>query len=114
MTVAVKKDRGMETMLQPGNKFAVSMVPEAQEKAVMKVGRGWGGWGVTHTQRTSTTLHIPPHVCHMPCAPVCAQCADLCWASYAAPICNLEHVQYVGPHMFHLKLCKSLTGRCPV
>lgn len=37
VTVAVKKDRGMETMLQPGNKFAISMVPEAQEKAVMKV-----------------------------------------------------------------------------
>jgi flavin reductase (DIM6/NTAB) family NADH-FMN oxidoreductase RutF len=36
VTVAVKKDRGMETMLQPGNKFAISMVPEAQEKAIMK------------------------------------------------------------------------------
>lgn len=38
VTVAVRKDRGIETKLQPGNKFALSMVPEAQEKAVMKVG----------------------------------------------------------------------------
>lgn len=37
ITIAVKKDRGMETMLQPGNAFAVSMVPETQEKVVMKV-----------------------------------------------------------------------------
>jgi flavin reductase (DIM6/NTAB) family NADH-FMN oxidoreductase RutF len=35
----VKKDRGMETMLQPGNTFAVSMVPESQEKPIMKVRR---------------------------------------------------------------------------
>jgi hypothetical protein len=27
----------METMLQPGNAFAVSMVPESQEKPIMKV-----------------------------------------------------------------------------
>ncbi|KAF6262522.1 flavodoxin-like protein [Scenedesmus sp. NREL 46B-D3] len=36
ITIAVKKDRGMETMLQPGNAFAVSMVPESQEKPIMK------------------------------------------------------------------------------
>lgn len=36
VTVAVKKDRVMESKLQPGNKFAVSMVPEQQEKAIMK------------------------------------------------------------------------------
>ncbi|KAF8073046.1 dfa6 [Scenedesmus sp. PABB004] len=36
ITIAVKKDRGMETMLTPGNAFAVSMVPESQERAVMK------------------------------------------------------------------------------
>jgi hypothetical protein len=39
ITIAVKKDRGMETMLQPGNAFAVSMVPESQEKPIMKVRR---------------------------------------------------------------------------
>jgi flavin reductase (DIM6/NTAB) family NADH-FMN oxidoreductase RutF len=39
ITIAVKKDRGMETMLQPGNTFAVSMVPESLEKPIMKVGR---------------------------------------------------------------------------
>eukprot|EP00882_Tetradesmus_deserticola_P003043 GHRQ01003230.1.p1 GENE.GHRQ01003230.1~~GHRQ01003230.1.p1 ORF type:complete len:731 (+),score=313.16 GHRQ01003230.1:222-2414(+) len=36
ITIAVKKDRGMETMLQPGNAFAVSMVPESKEKPIMK------------------------------------------------------------------------------
>lgn len=36
ITIAVKKDRGMETMLQPGNTFAVSMVPERLEKPIMK------------------------------------------------------------------------------
>lgn len=41
ITIAVKKDRGMETMLQPGNAFAVSMVPESQEKVVMKVRHAW-------------------------------------------------------------------------
>lgn len=43
ITIAVKKDRGMETMLQPGNTFAVSMVPERLEKPIMKV-RGRAGW----------------------------------------------------------------------
>jgi flavin reductase (DIM6/NTAB) family NADH-FMN oxidoreductase RutF len=37
ITVSVKKDRTLETMLQPGNPFAVSMVPESQAKRVRKV-----------------------------------------------------------------------------
>lgn len=37
ITVSVKKDRTLETMLQPGNPFAVSMVTESQAKRVGKV-----------------------------------------------------------------------------
>lgn len=37
VTVAVRKDRTLETMLQPGRAFAVSMVTEAHAKRVMKV-----------------------------------------------------------------------------
>jgi len=36
ITVAVKKDRTLETMLQPGNGFAVSMVAESQAKRIRK------------------------------------------------------------------------------
>ena len=37
ITVSIKKDRTIETMLQPGNAFAVSMVTEAQAKRIRKV-----------------------------------------------------------------------------
>lgn len=37
ITVSVKKDRTLETMLQPGNPFAVSMVTEQHAKRVRKV-----------------------------------------------------------------------------
>jgi hypothetical protein len=52
LTVAVRKDRGMETLLTPGKRFAMSMLAEGKHKAVQKVGRqgravaaGWGGGG---------------------------------------------------------------------
>ena len=41
--MSVRKDRGIETKLKPGNKFALSLVPESQEKAVMKVCTGRRG-----------------------------------------------------------------------
>lgn len=41
LTISVKKDRAMEPLLMIGNNFAVSMVAEGKEKAVMK---RWG-WG---------------------------------------------------------------------
>jgi len=36
LTVAVKKDRAMEPLLQVGNRFAISMVPEGGERRVMR------------------------------------------------------------------------------
>ena len=44
ITVSVKKDRTLETMLQPGNPFAVSMVTESQAKRVRKVSPGAVGF----------------------------------------------------------------------
>ncbi len=37
MTVSIRKSRTLETMLQPGNPFAISMVTESQAKRVRKV-----------------------------------------------------------------------------
>ncbi|GBF88523.1 hypothetical protein Rsub_01238 [Raphidocelis subcapitata] len=37
LTIAVKKDRAMETTMTPGNKFAVSMLAEGRYKSAMKV-----------------------------------------------------------------------------
>lgn len=37
LTVAVKKDRGLSTMMTPGNKFAMSMLAEGKYKNTMKV-----------------------------------------------------------------------------
>jgi hypothetical protein len=48
--VAIKKDRGMDTMLAPGAAFAVSLVPESKERNVMKVRQGRQGWVVVHAR----------------------------------------------------------------
>jgi hypothetical protein len=42
LTLAVKKDRGMESLLTPGKKFAMSMLAEGRFKPAMKAG-GWDG-----------------------------------------------------------------------
>jgi len=44
LTLAVKKDRAIQTMLTPGSKFAMSMLAEGKYKQAMKVGC-LGGWG---------------------------------------------------------------------
>jgi flavin reductase (DIM6/NTAB) family NADH-FMN oxidoreductase RutF len=46
ITVSVKKDRTLETMLQPGNAFAVSMVTESQAKRVRRVSGHTRPWCV--------------------------------------------------------------------
>lgn len=53
ITVSVKKDRTLETMLQPGNAFAVSMITESQAKRVRKV-----------RQQLQYTQHRSPSVDH--------------------------------------------------
>jgi flavin reductase (DIM6/NTAB) family NADH-FMN oxidoreductase RutF len=42
VTVSIRKSRTLETMLMPGNPFAISMVAESQAKRVRKVrGQCW-------------------------------------------------------------------------
>jgi len=57
----VKKDRTLETMLQPGNGFAVSMVTESQAKRIRKVGGDSGHRGPPSQHHTRKPPFMQQH-----------------------------------------------------